>query len=386
MQQNTNDSDDTLVPLMPNVLDTNNGSSLQQISNHGTVTVIPSTSNELIATSNELIGQPNTVPSVPQQMMYSIDQNGVLLPIIPNALPMDQSSAHIDNNAVNEMESDGKEMETNIDFSDWINATETRIKNVETNFEHFKTSVAEVLDKILQQTTRIEKFIENFVREKGDVEPSVSTAHVNTEEFDDLDNNLPIKTVEQLDEFEKRLSDEIYKSRFIRFLSSKFTMNGFVNGATFFTEAIRFLIRPNVFLSYSWKGQKRDGVSQTSFETKHKVFVDFFKKIVRIADKSKSSDDVNGMFANVFRYKKQNAKREEHPTTCKKPSARNRPSGRRDPENQLINNDDELTIDDNALTNDGNELINKEVINNAGEQINKEGDQSKNNITHADQC
>lgn len=102
---------------------------------------------------------------------------------------------------------------------------------------------------------------------------------IDEDKFDDLEIMPKMMTSDELKLFESKLDDEEYQQRFIRFLRTKFVLDGNQNGATTFKEIMRMLVdESSLFKPFSWGGQKRSGMTNESFKLTHTVFITFMKK------------------------------------------------------------------------------------------------------------
>lgn len=131
------------------------------------------------------------------------------------------------------------------------------------------------------------------------------------EDFDDLNEMRKFRTTDELVEFEENLENKEYFDRFVRFLKTKYNFNSIKNGETLFTLIVRQVIDYELFVPYSWKGLNRKNLQNLCFATKHVRFVSFMTRVVRTADKSKTSTDVESMFEKLLRFKKQNLARDK---------------------------------------------------------------------------
>lgn len=220
------------------------------------------------------------------------------------------------------------------DVSEWMANINHRLSAIESKQDAMKCSVAVALNEVLQKTVRMEKMFEDFLQRQQNAQNQENAQNFGpvqppdlNEDFSEVNAMVPISTVEQLVAFENAISEENFQIKVIRFLQKNYKMNGAVNGSTFFTEVIRFISDPSVYLTFSWKGYR----GNESFAIKHKGFVDFFKRIILLADKSKTFEDVNEMFEKILRFKKQNVVRDQliRTTQIRKPTPRNRPPQRK---------------------------------------------------------
>lgn len=173
-----------------------------------------------------------------------------------------------------------------------------------------KSAQAIAMDGILKETTRLSKFLEEYL--KYGPTPNVrSDGEVADENFEDFEN-LKFMSTDDLTEFEMQLQNKDFATYFSKYLGTLFKMNGTQCGKTFFSSVMVRLSNAGFVTKYSWIGISRGTSENVSFKHTHKVFVSFMTRMVRLADKSKSADEVEGMFRNFLRFKNQRKKRGEN--------------------------------------------------------------------------
>lgn len=96
-------------------------------------------------------------------------------------------------------------------------------------------------------------------------------------------------------------------------------MNGYGDGGAFFKKLLRDITSTNMFLPYSWKGNKRTS-ENICFSDNHKTFLKFFTKIIMLNDKRMTQDSVHFMFSQYLRYKNVNHARELERIATNKPT------------------------------------------------------------------
>lgn len=197
-------------------------------------------------------------------------------------------------------------------FDQRLNQMETQLTQ---NTQHIE-SVDGKVDQILKHTSRIDKMLSEILK-KSQGKSSISCEideqqqHATVSKFGEFENFKKIETAEELKSFEKKLSNIAYEQKLIRFLHTKFTLDGQQKGATIFKDILRSLVvEASLFKPYSWVGQKRNGVKPLSFKENHKVFIDFMKKMVQFGDSSKTDEHVEKLFENTLRFKNVIEKRE----------------------------------------------------------------------------
>lgn len=194
--------------------------------------------------------------------------------------------------------------------TDRITTIENNIASLQSDMGEIKSTLiaqTAVLSQILTHVQNIDKFIGKTVKKevsRNEQQPDPE------EDYDDLDS-LRIKTSNDLKEFENSLLDSEYVNRFIRYIRSKFPMNGYQNGCNFFNEIMRLLTDTELFLPFSWKGINRIGHNNLSFKGEHPIFVKFILRVVKMSDHTKNDKDVELMFENLLRFKKIHDKREK---------------------------------------------------------------------------
>lgn len=201
---------------------------------------------------------------------------------------------------------------TNIEV---IAGTVTFLKNaIEAN--------TKVLSDLLAKIENTDKFINTSLKTQTKLQCEEDELH--DDRLDEFKDFTKFKSIERLQEFENTITDQQYAINFVRFIRSKFTMNGCQDGKTFFREVMRFLCDVSILKDYTWKGVKRKDKTNISFEAKHKVFVKFIKKMVKIADKTVNESQVEDMFSNFLRFKSVYEKQENTGKPLRKPASRSR--------------------------------------------------------------
>lgn len=207
-----------------------------------------------------------------------------------------------------------------------INDLELKIEDVLSK----QDAQAEIIGKIYQTCLNLDRFLTGKSGNEIQFKMSNDTKTTITgdsradehgiEDFEDLES-MKIKSSDELKEFEQKLADRSFLDRTIRFLRMKFNFTQ--KGEVIFKLVIRQLTDPELFIPFSWKGK---GSRNLGFAKNHNLFVSFMCRIVRMAHPQSTSADVDKMFENHLRFKKQNFNRELHrgnrPPNF--PSARNR--------------------------------------------------------------
>lgn len=138
-------------------------------------------------------------------------------------------------------------------------------------FEEPETSIAEIKDMLLNVQERvsrmeatlqkvvgfmatINKFMELRQTPKDQLKPEQKRA---SESFAELENLLPIKTVEGLEDFNTKLKVQSFSDKVFRYLETVFHLNGKRDGKAFFRNLLRKILEPNVLLPFSWLGNTR---------------------------------------------------------------------------------------------------------------------------------
>lgn len=243
---------------------------------------------------------------------------------------------------------------------------EQRLEKVEKglaeNTECIKAQ-SEVLNQILKHTSRFEKYISKILKDEDEnLTVPIPIHQIDPNEmFDDLEEMEKIRTVDELQSFEQKLADSSYRDRLIRFFRTKYTLNGHQNGANIFKEILRLLVaEASLFKTFSWAGQKRNGVQHASFKQNHSVFVRFMKNVTLMSDVSMTADRVDGLFEKTLRFKNVLEKRDaQRVLPMKKFAERNRPRKSAkisdEQKNDEVKQDENQNKDDNNGDDDKNE-------------------------------
>lgn len=158
---------------------------------------------------------------------------------------------------------------------------------------------------MLTHTANIDRFIGVFLKNhhESSAEGEFSAESNEFYEFE----TIKTSSTAELKAFEVMLKDAVFQDRLIRYLKARFNFAG--KGDTIFSATIRELCAPEVFLPYSWKGRKRGLSLNVSFKETHPTFTKFVTRVVQMGDKNKTAADVDSMFINLLRFKKQNHER-----------------------------------------------------------------------------
>lgn len=201
---------------------------------------------------------------------------------------------------------------------------------------YVKTVLPEMKNIIADQSNVCEKILTTIstqnlqkMSEEHNASPTVDLNQY--EDFSEFEHLQPMDSSESLGEFEFNLQNTNFSDKFVRYLSTKYATNGNGNAARIFKQLIRKLTSTELFLPFTWKGNKHIR-NNDSFEDKHAVFVKFIFTVLAKIDRNCKMDEVNDLFRNHFRFKNVDHKRKlkqmetnnQSPTSkCMKPN----PSG-----------------------------------------------------------
>lgn len=199
---------------------------------------------------------------------------------------------------------------------------------------------SEIISKIFNMQSNLNRFLmgkDPVAAMATSNEVAVSSNQL--ENYEDLETMTKFKTTEELDEFEQKLKEPNFTNRVVGFLKTKFNFT--MKSEMLFKLVLRRLTDVELYAPFSWKGK---GNTNTSFALKHKVFVSFMCRVIRLADSTKSATDVDKFFENHLRFKNQHMKRDRE--RGQKPP--NLPSNRTRIPNEILEGNQQVTNEDDT--------------------------------------
>nr|XP_029710349.1 uncharacterized protein LOC115256230 [Aedes albopictus] len=195
-----------------------------------------------------------------------------------------------------------------------------RLGVVEQNLSMLTTEVRKISERMGAQEglmSRLTEFMANFNKLMS-TKQSIDISNRYEEDFSEFDNMQIIDSDQAFRTFEQGLGNSNYSGKFFRYLHSIYSLNGKRDSGPLFRTIIRKFLAPNVFLPYSWMGNKRTKPGTTSDSGQNQNFQESFPNFIRLmhqvlqaADCSSTREQNEILFKNLLRYKMLEAKRFE---------------------------------------------------------------------------
>lgn len=198
--------------------------------------------------------------------------------------------------------------------SDIIQMLANNISTMQNDFRNFIQLNASLWKKMFSQQKTIISGIDMLVK-RCDTDPAIKLMQKqNIQCAENLDihqkfKGFKITTTEEMEAFEKKLSDLEFRRDFECYLRTEYSFTDKKSSQILFKTLLRGITSTGLFLPYSWKGLKRNNAN-TPFCFAHSTFVNLIKELVVKAFPQTSMECVDKMFENHLRFKNLDHKRE----------------------------------------------------------------------------
>ncbi|XP_055694634.1 uncharacterized protein LOC129796589 isoform X2 [Lutzomyia longipalpis] len=163
------------------------------------------------------------------------------------------------------------------------------IVTLDPSYDRIFNSISWKLDRLLSmQKDDFDKSFTHFLEESAG----------NSSE---LKLKFPIKTKEDLHEFNSNLRDEQYKMAAIKELSKINGYTGTSDGTKCAYKLVDYVLSRDLLTHYSWTGASRSGTKEAFNQFSH--FVDLFYSVIRMADSTYAKVDAENFFSQrILKY------------------------------------------------------------------------------------
>lgn len=148
---------------------------------------------------------------------------------------------------------------------------------------------------------------------------TMSTVTRQEEDFSEYESMTKISSDQSFKAFEQNLGDPAFLAKFFRYLHSIYSLNGKRDSGPLFRTIIRRFVTPNVFIPYSWMGNKRtkkvstgESGNNLNFQETFPNFIKLMHQVLQAADYSSTREQNEQLFKNLLRYKVLELKRFEN--------------------------------------------------------------------------
>lgn len=162
-------------------------------------------------------------------------------------------------------------------------------------------------DVVSKKVDRLTEFMMNVEKLISDSSKSVQPTQTEQQEedFSEFSQLKPAESAAELQLIENTLGNPDYCNKLFRFIKKNQSLDGKGNGKSIARYIIRFLMKPDACLNYTWKGQQRKGQSNPnlSFKSGFPKLIEFINRVACAGDISFALNKTEKIIETVLRNK-----------------------------------------------------------------------------------